>query len=295
MCAIRRRLLLAGACTLGLAGFEGNAASVSDDFSTTTDNVSLIGQAGGNGWAAPWGATIPAGTTGRIKLDRDINLTYSLGGYNIVQSGTGRGYGDFNDFRGANRWIDTNLTGTVWFSILLQNNTLADHAGLQFNAHADGTDFTGPDYNRGLFDVQLSGTNVVVNYGGIDSTVGALSLALNTTHLLLGRITLQENGANDRFELWADPANLLNLGTPLYNNNTANLGTEIYLAGVFGYGSTGTVSSPQGSFDALRMSDGGGNASAAFSQVTGIPEPSTALLLGFGAVLGLAGRRRRQK
>lgn len=264
---------------------SSHAALVSEDFSYA-DNSALLGQSGGSGsWTGSWGASTTSGSnTGRIKADADANLSYSGGGYAISQTGTGRAFSDINAFRGINRYIDTNLTGTVWFTVLAQNLLSTDRNGIQFNNHADAP-YTGLDYSNGNFNVHLSGSSLIVRYGGADSSSLA-TVALNQTHLLLGRITFQDSGVNDRLEVWANPTDLTNLGSPLFSNNTADIGADLYLAGVFGFGAASSTNVAQGYLDALRISDGGGNANNAFFQVTGVivPEPGAIALLGLSAL-----------
>lgn len=288
---IQRLILTVGLILIFAAGL--NAAIIREDFSYV-DNSALLNQSGGSGsWSGAWGASTGASAnTSRIRADAGVNLSYSGGGYAISQSGTGRAFGDFNGFRGINRYIDSNLIGTVWFSILGQNLLATDHGGLQFNNHADAP-YTGIDYNNGNFNVHLSGNSLIVRYGGVDSASLA-TLALNQTHLLLGRITFQDSGANDRLEVWANPADLTNLGVPLFSSNTADIGSDLFLAGIFSYGASTNIE--QGYLDALRISDGGGNPVLAFTEVSGvIPEPRLLMSLGFAVAAALFVCKKRKR
>lgn len=264
-------------------GSKANAATVIDDFNYPTGE--LRSQNTGSGWSGKWGV---GGTTSRILVDSSNNLSFSLGGYNVPQTGTGLVTGNFNAFRGINRSVEPDLTGTIWFSVLINNAQADDRTGIQFNNHSDSSSTT-VDYDPGRFHAEIFGTDVVVRYDGTETSLGT-HLELGMTHLLLGRITLTDG--NDRLELWADPADLLNLGAPLFDMNNADMGSTLFLAGVFAYGSNDGASTGanHGKLDALRLSDGNGDAAQAFLAVTGVPEPSAAILLLTGGLL-LGSRR----
>jgi len=270
------------------------AALVLDDFNYGNDSQAMnaIASPGGSGWTGKWGATTGT-STGKMFIDRDANLTYSGGGYAITQSGVGRAYGVYTAFRGINRYIDINLTGEIWFSVLLQTVTSSpvSHAGLQFNAHADAP-YSGNDYDIGKWHVELVANSLQVRYNGANYP-NLATLTLGQTHLIVGRLVV--GAGNDTMEVWADPADLTNLGTPLFSASSADMGNAVYLGGVFAYGEGGTETT-RGYIDALRISDGGGNAAQAFYDATGvvaIPEPSVAAMAAAGlAWVMMRGRRR---
>ena len=271
---------MAHACT-------AQASLIAHDFSDAADNAPLLNTGGGSGFTGNWGATTGVNaSTSRIKYDADLNLSYSGGGYAIAQTGTGLAYGDFDQFRGINRPSDPDVGGTVWFSILVQSVSATYHAGIQFNSHAD-LPYTGFDYTRGSFDAGIRTNQLEVRYNGV-TTSDLAPLSAGQTHLLLGRIIFQDNGVNDRLDLWADPADVQALGTPLFSAANGDLGTQLFLPGVFAYGA---ANSPSARLDALRISDGNGNAATAYFEVTGVvPEPGTLALGLLGACL-LARRR----
>ena len=276
-------LLLAAIVTMAACwASPAPATIISADFSTSADNAQLLNNTltDGSGWVtnSNWGAsTGTGGNTSKIKLHSGLNLTTNMGGYDVAQTGSGVAYGDYNAFRGINRYT-TSMSGEIWFSVLVQNlNALnTDRAGIQFNNHAMPTSLS--DYDRGPWDVALVGTDLQVRYNGTNSASLA-TLAVNQTHLLLGKLTI--GAGNDTMQVWADPADLNNLGTPLFSQSDADMGSTLYLAGIFAWGSSSTANIKQGYIDALRISDGGGNAQQAFSDVTGmpVPEPGTLVLL----------------
>jgi hypothetical protein len=252
------------------------ASLVVEDF--TYPAGQLLGRTGGTNWGGQWGAsTGVGGNTSKITVSNTVNLTTSVGGYAVAQDGVGSAVPIYNQFRGINRTIDANLGGAVWFSILVQNTAAGDHTGIQFNNHADSP-FAGSDYVVGPWHVELAGTSLHVRYDG--TVVSNLAtLALNTTHLLLGRIDI--GAGTDRMQVWADPADLTSIGAPLFDANSADMGANLYLAGIFGYGAN-PGDARSGYMDALRLSDG----PQAFTDVTGVvPEPATAMTLLGGLLL----------
>lgn len=277
-------VMIAAIALGGVMVASASAATVVEDFSYASGTLS--GKTGGSGWGLAWGSGTTGGTTSRILTDDSANLSYTGGGYNITQTGTGFGYGNFDAFRGINRQIATPMTGTVWFSILMLNGQADDRTGIQFNARGPAT-YSGVDYARGSFDVSLTGTDLNVRYGGVDSATLA-TLALGSTHLILGQITI--GAGNDTLKVWADPANLALPGAPLFSASSADMGANLYLAGVFSWGTT-PINVSQGKFDALRLADGG---SAGYLAVTGVvltPEPGTFALWALGAAACM--RRRK--
>jgi hypothetical protein len=266
------------------------AGVVVEDFSYASS--ALQGKGGGSGWSGNWGASTGGGAlTSRVLADSSANLTSPL--YNITQSGTGYAYGDYNAFRGINRYVEPDLAGAGWFSALVRNTNAAYHAGIEFNTHADAP-YAGSDYAQGPWDVELSGTSLIARYNGVNSASLA-TLALNQTHLILGRLTL--GAGNDTMEVWADPLDMLSLGSPLFSAGSANMGADLYLAGVFAFGNVNNNPAlREGRVDALRISDGDGSANDAFTDVTGIviPEPVT-LVLAALAVAGMGGYLRRRQ
>jgi hypothetical protein len=275
---------------LAVAG-AASAAVVVEDFAYTPDNATLRGQSGGSGWTGVWGtSTSAAQNTGTILIDSDVNLAYATGGYNVTQTGTGLAYGTNSAFRGINRYVDTNLTGTIWFSLLVRNAATGDRAGINLNHHHDLPASAASDFTQGAFDIGLFGTDLIVRYNSVNSSSLA-TLTLNSTHLILGQIVLNSSGVNDTLRVWADPADLGALGTPLFDVTTANLGVDLYMLGVYAWGAAGTQ---RGNVDALRASDD----LDAFQDVTGyievveVPAPSgIASIAALSA--GLIARRRR--
>jgi|GEM_PF-1723699 len=284
------RVWFVSSVVLGLLIGVAHATFVADDFSYPSGV--LYSNNAGVGWITPWGRNAVSGQySSRVLVNSGFNLTYSgSGGYNISQTGSGHVYGNYESgFRGMNRDL-TNLTGTVWFSALVRDEVAMGHAGIQFN-NPNST-----DYLQGGWDIDLWNTNLIVRYNSVATTNTTINLALSTTHLIVGRITFQANGSNDRFEVWADPINLTNVyngsESALFSADTADMGASLFRVGVFGWGTNATSLAM---VDALRLSDGGGDTITAFAEVTGVtvPEPSALVLVVAGLGLLCVFRRWR--
>lgn len=278
-------------CSVLIPAFAGLCASgfgatIIEDFNYASGSNPST-QNGGSGWAGAWASG--ASPTSTLKI-AGTDLSYSSGGYAITQTGTGSLNGTYFAFRGMNRPTPS-LTGTLWFSLLVNNATSIEHSGMEFNNPRT----SGLDYNASPFMVDLHGGALEVYYGSTSSpTTVATGLTLGTTHLLLGSIDI--GAGNDTFSLWADPADLSNLGTALFTGNTQDMGAALTLAGVFGWADS-TVSGTYGRVDALRLSDGSGDSAAAYAAVTGIsavPEPGRPILI-LMALAALVTWRRRQQ
>jgi hypothetical protein len=168
-----------------------------------------------------------------------------------------------------------------------------DRAGLSLNAPT-GTPFD----NTGTAFEYLTGTTLNYSFG--TGTAGTLSLAvpIGTTGLVVGRIDLNGGaGGADPVSVWLNP-NLIanpniNAYTPFYTSASVDWLTSITTVGAIA-ARADAAAIGGGNVDNIRFSDGGGNASQAYVDVTGVPEPSTAAFLGITA-LGFALRRRERR
>jgi hypothetical protein len=232
-------------------------------------------QAGGTGFTGTWTAT------GTIDvIGGDLSAPVSTG-YALTQSGTAQSIrGDHNAARQNHRALATALTGdTVWFSLLLQNQADTSRGGISFN----GNTFS-PSNPR----IQSTGKTLFVN----GSTASGDVFVAGQTALVLGRITVADVG-NDTFEVWVNPdvsGGEAGLGIATGSNTGAYFGAGgINRIGNISYGHNSNAGAI---VDMIYLSDGP-NAFADVTGITAIPEPSTALLLGWGC-LGLALMKRRR-
>jgi hypothetical protein len=307
MSLLSRLLSLMLPATIALGVCHG--ATLVEDFpSTSYSNGQLDGQGSATGgWGGAWG-TGAAGTTSRVIINTASNLTYAGGGYSITQTGTGLVQGNYGDgtgtnssFRGSNRTFSAGMSGTIWFSILVSNTDSTAHTGVSFNSDITGiSDTPTTDYDATPFRVDLFNTTAQLYFGSTTSPVatGSGTYAVGSTHLLVGSLTV--GAGNDSVSVWIDPSDLGNLGAAdLSSSGAADLGGNLSRFGVFDYGLSDVLGTGgnHGKVDALRISDGGGSSSAAFTAVTGfttVPEPGRMTLLSLGvAFLGM--RRRRDQ
>ena len=119
---------------------------------------------------------------------------------------------------------------------------------------------------------------------------------INTTYLLVAKVTPNASGSNEQIQLWAYadgatiPTSEGTAGAAIIDNSGVSFisGTGTWNSGFgFYYSNVNASDSYNASFDELRIG-------TTWSSVTPVPEPSSALLLGFG-LAGLAYLRRRSK
>jgi hypothetical protein len=144
------------------------------------------------------------------------------------------------------------------------------------------------DYGRGdpKLEVGIDVTQFRLQYGSTEVLGPEGGMAFGQTHLIVGKLNV--GAGDDTISVWADPADLNSLGTPL--TGSVNIGDSLYLVGLGGY-NTAPDNAVMAAYDAIRLSNG----TAAFADVTGVPEPGAIVLLLTGLV-GLAAyawRKRR--
>ncbi len=261
------------------------AGLVMDDFNYTADHQApLAGRNGGLGWAGPWGDGTVGTATGVVLVDTENNLNHAA--YPVESYGTGLVYGTFSAWREVNRPVAEPMTGEVWFSFLAETSESAHRAGISIN-NDTALEFNsdGDRFNIGLFGDQLR-----VAAPGLSPTTASSGLGLGETHLVVGRLDVASG--DDALSLWLNPDFTGVSGPTDMPGTTFTYGGQDFIEelsriGVFAYGG----SAPYGQVDGLRFATG----PMAFLNVTGVPEPSTAVLLAcaFVAFLGLRGRRLR--
>lgn len=279
-----RALLLASALAAVLA-LRTEAAVVTADFNDLTAGA-LNGKAGGTGWTGTWsGSAIGAVAAG--------DLTSSL--YAITQSGTGEHIqnGNTTGLRQNFRIPTTALTGEVWFSYLARTTATTTGAGMSFNA-STLTPFQDP----GNAFLQFVGTSLIYRFGQASDQTLTNQVTINSTALVVGQMILNGGGAADTIKLWVNPnliadPNIFDY-TPVISSSALNFADSITTIGAIMHNNTGSSTTITGQLDVIRLSDGGGNAATAYLDVTGVPEPSAAALVGMGvALFGMARRRCR--
>lgn len=240
----------------------------------------IAGQAvGGTGLSGTWdgGANVNA-IAGDLVAPISTNFA-------LTQSGTAQGArGDVgsitNSIIGAD--IATSLTGTVWFSFLV-NPVAGARGGIDINSADNATSSSGAPMRILTVDNQLR----LITSSSNDI---AASVTYGQTSLVLGRIDVNDAG-NDTISVWVDP-DVENLDTAdLVINSLDFISTNIFRLGIESYRtSTGTVG---GNVDLVTLSDRAG----AYEDVTGfaaaaIPTPA-ALPAGLLMLGALAMRHRK--
>lgn len=266
-----------------LASLQNSHATliVAEDFSYGNGSLANPSNDGGVGWDGAWG-----GSTVPLVLS-DSNLSYTATGYTLVQSGTGQIYSYYSTGDGvASRALSSPIVGTeegteVWFSILLQagGSSVSDagRTGMYFNA-------AGTSRSMAAAGFLLVGETFRTLSDGVLAGSGP-TLALNNTHLIVGRISLLNAGPST-ISIWLDPSDVtseesLGMASITYS---ADFGGAIANVGIESYGQ-GTLAAI-GMSDALRIG-------TTLNSVVAIPEPATVVLMFSAGFIMLVSRFRR--
>lgn len=201
------------------------------------------------GWADIWDASDVD-----PKYDASGNLSYGGFGYrndtSIANSGAaGNGSGLRSGYI-AERQIAGGMEGQIWLSSLLQLD--ANTGGNEALLWLDGGATTGVGLNEdGKLRVIYAGNE----FGSATDPI----FAAGSSHLLLGRVTLNEAGTADVLEIWLDPT-LDDLGTADIVIGGADLfGDQLNFVGL-------SVGDLGGWIDAIRLS----NQDTGFGDVLGL-------------------------
>lgn len=261
--------------TLMLAGFASMGTSVAALVATDlNDGGTDTGFSVSSNWIG----------SNNVFIIASSDLTYA--NYGITQTGTiQRVYtSNAGPDRQKIRDLATPMSGEIWFSVLVNVPTGSNYAGLTFNN--TGNTF---DPITTAARILMGPTQLQVGFNGGAATTGTGTFTAGATHLLLGQMNI--GLGNDTLNVWVDPdvnaaGGPSGLPAANFSSTTVDFTDSITILGVAG--SKGTDPTASDVFiDAIRLSD----TTTAFADVTGVPEPSAALLGGLG-LLALLRRRR---
>ncbi len=243
---LRTQLLADGARVSWPMSLVGVARTDFNDIPGTLPR-SIQFQNSGSNFFGPWDFT----TTQNVVAG---NLTTSIGGYDRPQSGANSGklFGIYNAYRQSGCPLDAPMSGTVWFSVLVNNTDATGVVGVSFNptTYDDASDV-----------IQLVGNKLRVTLANT-TTENVATLDLNNVHLLLGRLTITDG--NDTLSLWVDPISIASLSAPTFTRSNANFLSSLSSMGIVSYNTS--KSNAGGYLDALIVS----NSSTALLDVTGV-------------------------
>jgi hypothetical protein len=284
----------------------------------STDRA-LAGFDGGTGFTSAWtdvSNTTPASTL--PGYDAGGNLTYSATGYvNTGSAGASSGSAFSNgriegslavNYTGRSTSVSVaQNSGDVWFSFLLEHSQVNDATFVGFGGTSNLFD-NGSTSNSGAGgqDVLTVGINPARQLAIFAGTTGGLAGANATsaaitstgTQLLVGRYTTSPNGSGQQFvNLWLNPTNVSSMSTLLSTTPTLSATrTTGDIVGAFTKVNVAlrqdAANSPS-AIDAIRIGINGTSEENFALAMTAVPEPGTAVFLGFGA-LALASHRRRR-
>jgi hypothetical protein len=223
--------------------------SSNQELTNATANVD--GLNGGSNWTSGWRR--PGGGTqsdyANYLAGTGLQLTRT--GYSNGSNGTGANVGAAGQSatmtrgdRYAYRTVAP-LSGTVWVSALLRVTENNRPIGFGFDSTA---------YNPAA-RVMISNATTSTLYNGV-TTSSSTGIGTNNTALAIFRLTVDASGANDRVEVWTNPADVSSiaaLGTPTLDTGaTADIfGTSL---DVFSFNITRNTGAG-GQLDAIRISD----------------------------------------
>ena len=245
------KLIVMAMAILILSVSSVHALLVVEDFDTYEEG-SLIYASGGSGFMDHW-------SSGNMNVVTGLNLSCSTTGYEV--SSLGYGICTSTNVSGgliSLRKFSGPITGTtdgreLWFSTLVQPKSGARigwnlNPTTQARISADAGFLVVGEQFRWL-------TNGVL-------VVTSESLAYNVTHLVMGRIVLKDTGLST-LSFWLNPADVTSTNALGATDITvsADFDGSIWRMGMEGYSGSAAM-------DALRISDGDGDATQAFRDVT---------------------------
>jgi len=250
-----------------------------------TTNSDMNGKSGGSGWNADW--------SGSVVVDYKANstLVYTAPGYSSAGdlSGTNNGSGTSTSTTGNLVFRTfTGLTGTIWMTVLMNQSPTHDTL---FWLDKTNTTASNGSVDRDFIALRNSIQKVEIEAfgatGGLYNPTSTATFAVNTTHLLLVRVDMNNSGNNDLIQVWMDPDLSGVLGAPLLTSSATP--GDFFGATFDGVGfSTGGANA---SMDAIRISN---EADGFLFVTTGVPEPSISALFLLGGMASLLRRQRNR-
>lgn len=235
----------------GLLVQQSIAGTIVADFNdNTTGPLGVFDQGQGQGGGLGFLTDDVWANTGTISviagdLTAPAETEYAITQEEVPQSVQGT----FSGGRQTTRAAETPLTGTVWFSYLLNQPTLDSRGGITFNQNASI-----PGNPR----IVATGTELRLGLGPTlqDAGAGANLLTLGETALILGRITIDSAGAPEVLDIWINPdvsGDVASLPAPdnTLSEEAASLDPGITRVGIQSYSADGQG----GIIDSLRLSD----------------------------------------
>jgi len=245
------------------------ALTVSEDFGYRLNTGdTLVGANGGAGWDGAWKGNE------QVLFRRDLNLAYS----SPVQRSrreesqdSGSLYSQTSNHRAIYRNLAAPVSGEIWFSYLFRTGG-SGSGGLMFNATEAHTLGGGKPsvWNVLLDSSDAEDRKLKVTINGTTTLVKSGLAGGANDYFVLGRIVTGKEGV---FQLWMNPKlgkeqNLAAFtAAPDFSDEKAVNPDSLVTLGIIAYKGRGGSSVFR--FDSLRLSDGDGNAAAAFADVAG--------------------------
>ena len=289
-----RKLSWLAAALVGAAAIHvssANAAVSYDPFAYTT-GASLTGQNGGTGWNAGW--TTTGGAASNTLAADAASLSYPAYEPALTAptpSGTRVRTGGLT-LNGSNsrllaRTIPLNVDGTVAYASALFRKNVANGGGVtNDNLLLEFIDSAGAS----RWSLGIEGTNDKpwTNANGSITPSAGPAVTPGDTYFLVAKIVSSASGSDQAFlkVYGTGYGTEVPAAEPTTWDSTFNQSTDAILIGMRLRIDPGNTGAAPGEIDELRVAD-------SWSEVIGVPEPSSLAALGFAAAAGLARRQRR--
>ena len=254
------------------------------------------GTATANDTGASWGTVLNAGSARSVTAG---GLSYTATGY-FPASGNKLTLDATSATQNIGRTLggQTIDSGSTFFSFLI--NKSVDTTRTFELSFENGTASTAEKMSIGQVGATAGTTNgnigilfLNTNPADLVQAPNPIAMGVNITHLIIGRVDWNANGANEVVTLWVDPTDVTSqaaAGTAYMTNNAFDL-TAFNEIRPFAGTTSGAITAVAGSLDEIRI---GGTWESVTSAPLSVPEPTTLLLAGLGGMgLVLANRRRR--
>lgn len=278
--------LLSSICLLGFVNSAHGVLLASESFPYPAGNLNGDGTADG-AWTAAWAET-PVDIT---QVDAGSSLAYSGGGDDLLTSG-GKAVKNTTSLNSLTRSTVISETGNnpLWISFLFNPTDIQGGQGAGTDMYQLGfATAANTSHEEVGVRIQSDGSNGIVAYADINSTLSASSVALtlNTTYLFV--LEYNEGGGTDTVNLTINPTNLGSSETAPTGGTTISTSGNTAFSNLDQFRFRTRRGGNDFEADEIRIGNSYGDVVP-----TSIPEPATAAFFVSLGALGIVCWRRRK-